>query len=504
NSNISGSLALLEFSGGTTNIVGSYEALRTIVYSGAVMNVNQAWGYDSTNGITSAVKLSGNLEVREGGILQAAYKGNGSNNGLLVNGNLTNNGKINNVLGDCNSRNDRCNGYYYNQLHIAVKGNVINNLSGSINSVTVDTESNFSNNGIFASNTLNVFSDTGSISNGGSGSIISSYIASLGNRFSSSGNWTGGEIRLNSGGIKTFSIASGKRIDSTVVLNGNIELKGNPKFPNFNFNGKNLTLNKLTLETNNLWGTGNISGTGGIIRTNGGGTLNSNISGSLALLEFSGGTTNIVGSYEVARTIVYSGAVVNVNKVREYSSTGGITSAVKLFGNLEVREGGILQSLLVAGAGLMVNGNLTNEGIINTLSYGEDRSKRTVDCAMYIFSACISWHYYYSPYYSSLYIYTNGNLINKGTIKKDGGLNKFYVKGNVFNYGNINSADIDTEGYLISNYGIINAGTKFNLYGWDKSLAGNKDLLGSITCKSEFEIYASVPNSDSLNLINCK
>ncbi|MDD2516363.1 MAG: hypothetical protein PHF26_04065, partial [Candidatus Gracilibacteria bacterium] len=81
-------------------------------------------------------------------------------------------------------------------------------------------------------------------------------------------------------------------------INGKTEFRGNPRFSTLILNDREVVLNNTRIETSNTSGTGVVSGTGGIIRAIGGGTLNSNISGSLALLEFSGGTTNIVGSYE--------------------------------------------------------------------------------------------------------------------------------------------------------------------------------------------------------------
>ena len=76
---------------------------------------------------------------------------------------------------------------------------------------TIESVGNTSNSGNIGSSYYYVRSSTGSISN--------------------SGLWTGVEMRIKTPGTKTFSVATGKIIDTWLNFDADdIELKGSPKF----------------------------------------------------------------------------------------------------------------------------------------------------------------------------------------------------------------------------------------------------------------------------------
>lgn len=92
NATLTGSLSSISFSG-TTTLSGAYTVPTFTVLSGAKVVLNQNWSPDEGGNIGSATRLSGNLTVQSGAIVQVTSTDN-IERGLSIGGNLTNNGLI--------------------------------------------------------------------------------------------------------------------------------------------------------------------------------------------------------------------------------------------------------------------------------------------------------------------------------------------------------------------------------------------------------------------------
>lgn len=80
----------------------------------------------------------------------------------------------------------------------------------------------------------------------------------------------GGEIRFKTSGIKTFSIASDKTLDTWLNFDAdNIELKGDLRFRGMNLSDREIIAD-AQIEIGSLSGNGIISGSGSSILATGG------------------------------------------------------------------------------------------------------------------------------------------------------------------------------------------------------------------------------------------
>ncbi|MGE4444338.1 MAG: RHS repeat-associated core domain-containing protein [Candidatus Altimarinota bacterium] len=238
---------------------------------------------------------------------------------------------------------------------VIVNGTVVS-ASTSVNNVTINSGSL-----LRIGNTTNIYGNVvnyGTLtSNGPSVNIYGNIVnySLIYNEFSSSSLYAYGNIENNGtwniyntylrGANSIKQIIAYQPIGGFIILGDNLEITGIPNFnKEFQFNGKNLTLNN-TLSTYKLSGNGTILGNGGeiIIGNSYAGTM----TGSLDTLRFSSGATTLNGTLNTKKVIIENG------------STLQILNTSHIYGN--VINSGILTS---NGIPLNIYGNFKNNSIV--------------------------------------------------------------------------------------------------------------------------------------------